>query len=220
MFEPAERGTRKVIISTNIAEVRGYESTRDHVLTISMPTGERDYRRHQIRRRLGVCQGRSNAKGVSMYYKHRVQIRTYNPSTAMSSLTTTPISQASATQRAGRAGRTAPGVCYRLYTEHAFQQLRVTSPPEITRTDLTTPILQLKSLGIDDLMKFEWVSSPPAESVLRALEGLAHAGMVGEDGRLTVVGEKVAECPVEVNIARMVRSAVYLSQIIAPNRLS
>lgn len=72
--------------------------------------------------------------------------------------------------------------------------------------DLTTPILQLKSLGIDDLMKFEWVTGPPAEAVLRALENLVAAGMVGEDGRLTVVGEKVAECPVDVNIARMVRS--------------
>lgn len=76
-------------------------------------------------------------------------------------------------------------------------------PPEITRTDMTTPILQLKSLGIDDLMKFEWVSAPPAESVLRALEGLVAAGMIGEDGRLTLMGEKVAECPVEVGIARM-----------------
>ena len=74
----------------------------------------------------------------------------------------------------------------------------------ITRTDLTTPILQLKALGIDDLVKFEWVTNPTAESVLRALEGLVAAGMIGEDGRLTVSGEKVAECPVEVGIARMV----------------
>lgn len=69
---------------------------------------------------------------------------------------------------------------------------------------MTTPLLQLKSLGIDDLMKFEWVTAPPAESVLRALEGLVAAGMIGEDGRLTTTGEQVAECPVEVNIARMV----------------
>ncbi len=82
-------------------------------------------------------------------------------------------------------------------------------PPEITRTDMTTPILQLKSLGIDDLMKFEWVSAPPAESVLRALEGLVAAGMIGEDGRLTLMGEKVAECPVEVGIARMVIAFCY-----------
>lgn len=54
-------------------------------------------------------------------------------------------------------------------------------------------------------MKFEWVTSPPAESVLRALEGLVASGMLDPDGRLTNTGEKVAECPVEVNIARMVR---------------
>jgi ATP-dependent RNA helicase DDX35 len=75
---------------------------------------------------------------------------------------------------------------------------------------MTTPILQLKSLGVDDLMKFEWVTAPPAESVLRALEGLVAAGMIGEDGRLTKVGEQVAECPVEVNIARMVNSYLVL----------
>ena len=69
---------------------------------------------------------------------------------------------------------------------------------------MTTPILQLKSLGIDDLTKFEWVTAPPAEIILRALEGLVAADMIGEDGRLTVIGEQVAEWPVEVNIARMV----------------
>ncbi|TBU50208.1 pre-mRNA splicing factor [Dichomitus squalens] len=176
VFEPAERGFRKVIIATNIAEasvtIEGIKFVVD-----------------------------SGFAKASMEYSQ--YIRTYNPSTAMSSLTTAPISQASATQRAGRAGRTSAGYCYRLYTERSFEQLRQTTPPEITRTDLTTPIIQLKSLGIDDLMKFEWLSSPPAESVLRALEGLVNAGMIGEDGRLTVIGEKVAECPVEVNIARM-----------------
>ncbi|KZT03426.1 P-loop containing nucleoside triphosphate hydrolase protein [Laetiporus sulphureus 93-53] len=168
VFEPAERGSRKVIISTNIAEAS---------VTID---------------------------GIKFVVDSGfVKIRTYNPTSSLSSLVTVPVSQASATQRAGRAGRTSSGICYRLYTESAFQTLPLTTPPEITRVDLTTPILQLKSLGIDDLMKFEWVTSPPAESVLRALEGLYAAGMIGEDGRLTVVGEKVAECPVDVNIARM-----------------
>lgn len=71
---------------------------------------------------------------------------------------------------------------------------------------MTTPILQLKSLGIDDLMKFEWISAPPAESILRALEGLVTAGMIGEDGRLTIMGQRVAECPIELRIARMVKT--------------
>jgi ATP-dependent RNA helicase DDX35 len=132
------------------------------------------------------------------------QIRSYNPTTALASLVTVPTSQASATQRAGRAGRTSSGICYRLYPSSAYKLLPPTTMPEITRTDMTTPILQLKALGIDDLMRFEWLSAPPAESVLRALEGLVGAGMISEDGRLTLVGEQVAECPVDVSIARMV----------------
>jgi len=80
---------------------------------------------------------------------------------------------------------------------------------------MTTPILQLKSLGIDDLMKFEWVTAPPAEIVLRALEGLVAAGMVGEDGCLTVIGEQVAECPVEVGVARMVSTLRLLTALMA-----
>lgn len=132
------------------------------------------------------------------------KIRVYNPTTALASLATVPVSVASATQRAGRAGRTSPGICYRLYPMSVFKTLPSTTSPEITRTDMTTPILQLKSLGIDDLMKFDWVSAPPAETVLRALEGLLGAGMIDEHGRLTVIGEQVSECPVEVGIARMV----------------
>ena len=96
-------------------------------------------------------------------------------------------------------------MCYRLYPESVFGKLPRSTPPEVTRIDMATPILQLKSLGIDDLMKFEWVSAPPSEIVLRALEGLVAAGMIGEDGHLTPIGEQVAECPVEVGIAKMVK---------------
>ncbi|KAF5391843.1 hypothetical protein D9757_001629 [Collybiopsis confluens] len=172
VFEPAEPGTRKVIVSTNIAEAS---------VTIS-----------GIKFVVDSC---------------FVKIRVYNPTTGLASLVTVPTSVASATQRAGRAGRTSPGICYRLCTQQAFNLLPHSTPPEITRTDMTTPILQLKSLGIDNLMKFEWVSAPPAESILRALETLFAAGMVGEDGRLTPTGQKVAECPVEVGIARMLFSS-------------
>lgn len=142
---------------------------------------------------------------LSSAHTQRVQLRTYNPTTLLSSLSTVKTSAASAAQRAGRAGRTSSGLCYRLYPPFVLDTLPITTLPELTRTDLTTPILQLKSLGIDDLMKFEWVTSPPAESVLRALEGLVASGMLDADGRLTDMGEKVSECPVEVNIARMVK---------------
>ncbi|CAA7270169.1 unnamed protein product [Cyclocybe aegerita] len=168
IFQSASPGTRKVIISTNIAEA---SVTIDGVKFV-----------------------------VDCGF---VKIRVFNPTTALASLATVPISMASATQRAGRAGRTSPGVCYRLYPMSVFKRLPATTSPEITRTDMTTPILQLKSLGVDDLMKFDWVSAPPAETVLRALEGLHAAGMIDEHGRLTPIGEQVSECPVEVGIARM-----------------
>ncbi|KAE9406974.1 P-loop containing nucleoside triphosphate hydrolase protein [Gymnopus androsaceus JB14] len=172
VFEPAERGTRKVIVSTNIAEAS---------VTI---------------------------EGIKFVVDSGfVKIRIYNPTTGLASLATVPTSIASATQRAGRAGRTSPGICYRLCTQEIFERLPHSTPPEITRTDMTTPLLQLKSLGIDNFMKFEWVSAPPAESILRALENLFAAGMIGEDGRLSPVGQKVAECPVDVGIARMLFSS-------------
>ncbi|GAB1517226.1 hypothetical protein RhiTH_000270 [Rhizoctonia solani] len=172
VFQPAERGTRKVVVSTNIAEA---SVTIDGIRFV-----------------------------VDCGF---VKIRTFNPANSLSSLSIVPTSQASATQRSGRAGRTAPGVCYRLYPEFAFKTLSKATPPEITRTDLTTPLLQLKSLGINDLMKFEWLSPPPSESLLRALEGLIRAGMIDQDGALTEVGAKVSECPVEATIAGMLFSS-------------
>ena len=66
------------------------------------------------------------------------------------------------------------------------------------------PVLQLKSLGIDDVMKFEWITSPPTESMLRAFEGLIAAEMMRDDGRLTSMGERAAEFPLDVGFARMV----------------
>ncbi|ELU43905.1 pre-mRNA splicing factor [Rhizoctonia solani AG-1 IA] len=186
VFQPAERGTRKVVVSTNIAEVSKLHST-----AVDRP--------HPFVTRLVL---QSTVLGLLW-----IAIRTFNPANSLSSLSIVPTSQASATQRSGRAGRTAPGVCYRLYPEFAFKTLSKATPPEITRTDLTTPLLQLKSLGINDLMKFEWLSPPPSESLLRALEGLIRAGMIDQDGVLTEVGAKVSECPVEVTIAGMLFSS-------------
>jgi ATP-dependent RNA helicase DDX35 len=70
---------------------------------------------------------------------------------------------------------------------------------------MTLPLLQLKALGIDDIMKFEWVSAPSSEAIIRALERLVRSGMIGaEDGRLVEVGAKVAEFGVDVGVASMI----------------
>ena len=139
------------------------------------------------------------------------QIRVFNPITAVSSLVVVPASKASAAQRAGRAGRTSNGICYRLYTKAAYDALPSTTPPELSRTDLTSIVLQLKALGIDDLMRFEWISSPPSKTLLKAYDTLCASGLITDGNHLTAIGSKIAECPLEYNIARMV------SQMLSPS---
>ena len=79
-----------------------------------------------------------------------------------------------------------------------------TTPPEILRTDLTSPLVQLKALGIDNLTKLEWVTLPPSETIVRALSALVLGGVVDESGNLTDLGKKVAEVPLGVRLACMV----------------
>ncbi|KAF2458964.1 P-loop containing nucleoside triphosphate hydrolase protein [Lineolata rhizophorae] len=131
--------------------------------------------------------------------------RAYNPTTGIAVLTSTPISRASAVQRAGRAGRTQPGKCYRLYPEHVFEHvLPATSPPEICRSDLAPVILQLKALGFDNVARFPFVTAPPAALVTRALEMLYALGALDAAARLTKpLGMRMAELgAVEPMLAR------------------
>lgn len=87
----------------------------------------------------------------------------YNPRIRVESLLVSPISKASAQQRAGRAGRTKPGKCFRLYTEKAYkQEMQENTYPEILRSNLGSVVLNLKKLGIDDLVHFDFMD-PPGE---------------------------------------------------------
>jgi len=97
--------------------------------------------------------------------------KVYNPRLRIESLLVSPISRASAKQRAGRAGRTRPGKCYRLFTERSFNQdLKENSYPEIQRSNLATVVLNLKKLGIDDIVHFDYMDPPAPETLMRALE--------------------------------------------------
>lgn len=129
----------------------------------------------------------------------------YNPRTGMESLQVTPISKASAMQRTGRAGRTSPGKCFRLYTAWAFQhELDDNSVPEIQRTNLGNVVLLLKSLGINDLINFDFMDPPPSETMFRALEQLYALGALNDRGELTTMGRKMAEFPVDPMLAKMI----------------
>ena len=113
----------------------------------------------------------------------------------MDALVVTPISQAQAKQRSGRAGRTGPGKCYRLYTERAYRDEMLTTPvPEIQRTNLASTVLQLKAMGINDLLHFDFMDAPPVEAMIHALEllhTLSALGMISHQNSLiTIFGHK------------------------------
>ena len=99
--------------------------------------------------------------------------KSFNARSGMESLLVTPIAQAAAQQRSGRAGRTQPGKCFRLFTAWSFQsELEPNTIPEILRTNMSNVVLMLKSLGIDDLLNFDFMDRPPADTLILALEQL------------------------------------------------
>ncbi|KAJ9119855.1 hypothetical protein QFC24_005569 [Naganishia onofrii] len=133
-----------------------------------------------------------------------VKLRTYNPKTGMDVLSVTPCSVASANQRAGRAGRTSAGKCFRLYPSSVMRNgvMPITTPPELVRSDISLFLLQLKALGIDNLVRFDFLSPPPTEMMIRALEFLYSLKALDEEGRLTrPLGMNMAEVPVDPMMA-------------------
>ncbi|KAI0053412.1 P-loop containing nucleoside triphosphate hydrolase protein [Auriscalpium vulgare] len=135
----------------------------------------------------------------------------YDPRLGMDSLVVMPISQAQARQRSGRAGRTGPGKCYRLYTEAAFRnEMLPNSIPDIQRTNLSHTILMLKAMGINDLLSFDFMDPPPAQTMLTALESLYALSALDDEGLLTRLGRKMADFPMEPPQAKTLIASVEL----------
>ncbi|XP_050224763.1 probable pre-mRNA-splicing factor ATP-dependent RNA helicase DEAH9 isoform X1 [Mercurialis annua] len=135
--------------------------------------------------------------------------RFYNPISDVENLVVAPISKASARQRAGRAGRLRPGKCYRLYTEEYFvNEMPTQGIPEMQRSNLVSSVIQLKALGIDNILGFDWPASPSPETMIRALEVLYSLGVLDDDAKLTSpVGFQVAEIPLDPLISKMILSS-------------
>lgn len=130
--------------------------------------------------------------------------KVYNPRIRVESLLVSPISKASAQQRAGRAGRTRPGKCFRLYTENAYKtEMQENTYPEILRSNLGMVVLQLKKLGIDDLVHFDFMDPPAPETLMRALELLNYVNALDDNGDLTPLGSMMAEFPLDPQLAKM-----------------
>lgn len=173
VFQKAAENTRKVIVSTNIAEASVTIDGIIHVVDCGF-----------------------------------VKLRAYDPVLGIERLSVVPVSKASATQRAGRAGRTRAGKCYRLYTEETFASLEDATFPEIQRSNLAPVILQLMNLGITNLVRFDYLSNPPSKLIVRALDVLYSLGAVDIHGRLTKpLGTRMAELPLEPMLAKALLNA-------------
>ena len=134
--------------------------------------------------------------------------KVYNPRIRVESLLVSPISKASAQQRAGRAGRTRPGKCFRLYTEGAFKkELIEQTYPEVLRSNLASTVLELKKLGIDDLVHFDLMDPPAPETLMRALEELNYLACLDDDGNLTTLGSLASNFPLDPALAVMLISS-------------
>ena len=140
-----------------------------------------------------------------------VKQKIYQSKTGMDALVVTPISQAEAKQRAGRAGRTGPGKCYRLYTERAYRDEMLATPvPEIQRTNLADTVLKLKAMGINDLLHFDFMDAPPVESLIHSLEMLHTLSALDDEGLLTRLGRRMAEFPLDPLLSKMLIMSVNL----------
>jgi len=133
-----------------------------------------------------------------------VKLPYFDPVAGLERLLVGPISQASAQQRSGRAGRICAGKCYRLYTEqYLHDQMQAHTPPEILRTNLTGFILTLKSLGVDNILAFELMDIPTIEALQHGLESLYALGAIDDKTNITSDGMDMAAFPVEPRVSRM-----------------
>ena len=133
-----------------------------------------------------------------------VKLPYFDPVTALERLIVHETSQASAAQRAGRAGRVRPGKCFRLYTEKYFADtMKDHTPPEILRTNLTSFILTLKALGVDNILAFDLMDLPSIDALSHGLETLYSLGAMDDATHLTTLGRDLSAFPTEPRVSRM-----------------
>ncbi|QOU18208.1 hypothetical protein BRETT_005270 [Brettanomyces bruxellensis] len=140
-----------------------------------------------------------------------VKVNAYDSRLGMDRLAVEPVSRAQADQRAGRAGRTGPGVCYRLYTRRAYDHDMCPAPvPEILRHNLATTALVLKALGVAHVLHFPFMDPPPRQALLAALHELYILGAVSPRGSITPPGKAMARFPMDPLLSRALLQSLRL----------
>ena len=131
-----------------------------------------------------------------------VKTKGFDPKTGLETLHEAVVSKAQARQRTGRAGRVCAGKCFRLYTEASFDMMAEKTVPEILRSSLSSVVLQMTAMGIDDILHFEFMDKPSVASIVKAMETLYALGAVDQSMQITPQGREMAELPVDPMAAR------------------
>lgn len=131
----------------------------------------------------------------------------FNPDTGIESQEVRRHARSGCTQRKGRAGRTAPGTCYRLYSEEDHEEREDFQRPEIARSNLDHVVLTMKKIGINDVANFDFIDPPKKEAIEQAIETLKTLNALDEEGNITEIGDKMSELPLKPELARMLIEA-------------
>ncbi|KAE8329243.1 P-loop containing nucleoside triphosphate hydrolase protein [Aspergillus sergii] len=137
----------------------------------------------------------------------KAKVKQFRSRLGLDSLLVKPISKSAAIQRKGRAGREAPGQCYRLFTEKDYLELDEVNTPEILRCDLSQALLNMKARGVDDVMGFPFLTRPPRESLEKALLQLLSIDALEESGKISPVGLHIAKLPLTPTLGRVLLAA-------------
>ncbi|GAD99209.1 hypothetical protein ATEG_09857 [Paecilomyces variotii No. 5] len=137
----------------------------------------------------------------------KAKMKQFRTRLGLDSLLVKPISKSAAIQRKGRAGREAPGQCYRLYTEKDYLALQETNTPEILRCDLSQAILTMKARGVDDIVGFPFLTRPSREALEKALLQLFNIQALEESGKISSIGLQIAKLPLTAPLGRVLLAA-------------
>lgn len=137
----------------------------------------------------------------------KAKVKQFRTRLGLDSLLVKPISKSAAIQRKGRAGREAPGQCFRLYTEKDYLTLDETNTPEILRCDLSQALLNMKARGVDDIVRFPFLTRPPREALEKALLQLLNIEALEESGVISEIGLKIAKLPLTPTLGRVLLAA-------------
>ncbi len=203
-------------ISRTISAARNSRTLSNFVvlpLHGELPAQEQDaavarYDRRKVIVSTNVAETSLTIEGVRLVIDSGLaRIARFDPHRAINTLLVERISRASADQRAGRAGRTAPGICLRLWTELEHAQRPAQETPEVRRLDLAEVVLTLKASGVVDVAKFRWLEAPDPKSLAKAEMLLADLGAIDADGAITELGRRMLAFPAHPRYARMLLAA-------------